>query len=436
VIGPIRRLVPLVVVLVALCLGIAPSVVRAALPLVVHLPQGTEAEALAVGPEGELWFAGVRRGADAANVSGRIAGDGSVEEFPVPESGSEPGVGDLTLGPDGNMWFTEPAAGRIDFESPDGGRPGILVLPDPNSRPTGLATVGNSIWTTLEATGALLVTYPKTATGAEYGVPESEPSLLSLGGDGSLWIIDGGGSELLRKPPAGRSISFPIPDIAKGADLTDIVTGPEGNLWLSQSDGPYVARFQPESPRYTRFELPFEGGGGFSLISNGPRHDIWFAGGGFIGSITSNGHWFGAPTCALGSCATLTALAEGPEGGLWFAAGGTVARFEPPRLSAGPSGRLLAKGRSTATTRLACSGGAAGQHCQGKLEMRSAKGPGRSLGSVRFGILTGNTRKVTINLTRAVAAELARDGRLAVRLVARTDGKVSATHIAVLRAAE
>ena len=431
-IAPIRRLVPMVVVLVAFCAGLAPGAARAALPDLVHLPKGTEAEALAVGPEGELWFAGVRRGAGAANVSGRIADDGKVEEFPVPESGSQPGVGDLTLGPDGNMWFTEPAAGRIDFESPDGGRPGILVLPDPNSRPTGLATVGNSIWTTLEATGGLLVTYPATARGVESNLTGARPSAITLGAEGSLWLIDQATSELVRKHPGGSSITFPTPNFAAGAEFTDIVSGPDGNLWLSQSDGPYVSRFEPGSSGYTRFELSLDGG--FSLISNGPRHDIWFAGEGRIGSITSNGHWFATPTCAVRGCATVTALAEGPEGALWFAAaGGTVGRFEPPPLSANLRGGLVAKGRAKATTSLACRGGAAGQHCQGKLEMRAAKGPGRSLGSVRFGIVTGNTRKVTLNLTGAAAAELARDGKIPVRLVARIGGKVSATRVTVLR---
>jgi streptogramin lyase len=414
VISPNRQLVPLLVVLVAFCAGLAPGAAHAALPAVVHLPKGTEAEALAVGPEGDLWFAGVRRGANAANVSGRIAGDGSIEEFPVPESGSAPGIGDLTLGPDGNMWFTEPAAGRIDFESPDGGRPGILVLPDPSSRPTGLATVENSIWTTLEATGGLLVTYPATARGVESNLTGARPSAITLGAEGSLWLIDEATSELVRKHPGGRSITFPVPNFAKGAE--------------------FISRVEPGGPHYIRFELPLDGG--FSLISNGPRHDIWFAGEGRIGSITSNGHWFATPTCAVRGCATVTALTEGPEGALWFAAGGgTVGRFEPPPLSAGLRGGLVAKRMAKATTSLECRGGAAGQHCQGKLEMRSVKGPGRPLGSVRFGLVTGNTRKVTINLTGAAAAELARDGKLPVRLVARIGGKVSATRTTVLRGA-
>jgi hypothetical protein len=67
--------------------------------------------------------------------------------------------------------------------------------------------------------------------------------------------------------------------------------------------------------------------------------------------------------------------------------------------------------------------------------MLPAKGPGHRLGSARFGIVTGTTRKATLNLTRAAAAELARDEKLPVRLVARIGGKVSARRDAVLRGA-
>ncbi len=429
---PVRRLVPIVALVAALCVGLLPAAADAAMPAVIHLPKGTEAEALAVGPEGDLWFAGVRRRGEWADVSGRIAADGSVEEFPVPESAAAPGVGDLTLGPDGNMWFTEPNAGRIDFEAPSGGGPGVLVLPDASSRPTGLATVGSTIWTTLEGAGELLVTYPKTATGRSYGAARGQPSQIALDDHGSLWVIVAGGSGLLRKPVSGSSISLQTPNFAKGAKFTDVVDGPDGNIWLSQSDGPYISRVEPEIPRYTRFELAVQGG--FSLISDGPREDLWYAGGGRIGSITDDGRWVGKPTCALPGCPPVAALTEGPEGGLWFASGGTIARFEPAPLSVTFTSGLNAQGSSHATLRLACDGGAAAQRCQGKIEILPSKGPGGRLGSGLFNIRTGEARKLRLNLAQATVEELKRAGKLQVRLVARIAGKVSATRHTVLRA--
>jgi hypothetical protein len=68
--------------------------------------------------------------------------------------------------------------------------------------------------------------------------------------------------------------------------------------------------------------------------------------------------------------------------------------------------------------------------------MLPAKGSGRPLGSVRLGLVTGTAKKVTLSLTGAAAAELARSGKLPVRLVARIGGKVSTRRSAVLRGAK
>lgn len=401
----------------------------------VHLPQETKAEALAVGPEGNLWFAGSHRGADAANVVGRITG-GALDERRVPEPDSVLGVGDLTLGPDGNMWFTEPVADRIDFESPAGGNPGQLVLPSPGSRPTGIVTVGDEIWATLEGTGRLAKITPATGSGADYTLPPGwRPSALALGSDQALWVVDAAGPELARKPPAGRTIIYPPPKFAKGAKYSDIVAGPDDKLWISQFDGPYIGRLEAEAskPKYTRFELPIKRG--ISTVSNGPHHDIWFATGGRIGSIDTKGRTYGAPACAIHSCAPVEALAEGSEGALWFAAGGTIGRFEPPSFSVSLGSRLVAKGKAQAITEIGCSGGAAGQRCQGKLELLPPNGSGGRLGSARFGILTSLTRMVTLNLSRAGRKGVALKGKLPVRLVARLGGRVVASRNLVLHAA-
>jgi virginiamycin B lyase len=430
---PLRRLVSLLLALGAIAFVLAPAAGAAGHPL-VRLPGGTEAQALAIGPEGDLWFAGVRRGADAANVVGRISAAGQiVDEASVPNSASTPGVGALVAGPEGDMWFTEPAANRIERVAP-GGRPEGFQVPKPGSRPTGIVRLGGSLWATLEGVGAIAEIHPVGEASEFTLTPGWRPTQLALGGDSALWIIGADSSELVRKPPTGRSISFPIPKFAAGAQPSDIVAGPEGSLWMSQSDGPYVSRLETEPVEYTRLKLPLDEG--FSLISNGPARDMWFAGGGRIGSVTVDGRLFARPTCALAGCATVTAIAEGPEGGLWFAAGGKVGRFEPPPLAAASSGRLLAKGKKRATTTVICEGGAAGQRCQGKLEMRPAKGSGGRLGSVRFGVVTGTARKVTLNPSRAAAADLARDGRLPVRLVARIGGKVSSARAVVLAAAK
>lgn len=432
-----RRLVPSLVALFALCAALAPAVACAGqgAARIVYLPQGTEAEALAVGPEGSLWFAGAHRGAEPANVVGRIIAGGALDEEKVPVSASVLGVGDLTLGPEGNMWFTEPAANRIERVVP-GGAPAGFTLPIAGSRPTGIVTVGGSLWATLEGIGRLEEINPASAMGTEYTLPVGwRPSALTFGGDKALWMVNAAAPEVARRPPAGSTITYPPPNSSKGAKYSDIVAGPDGNLWIGQSDGPSIDKLEAEAsnPRYKRFELPIKGG--ISTLSKGPHHDIWFAVGGRIGSIDTQGRSWGKPVCAAHDCTPVKALTEGPGGALYYAAGGTIGRFEPAPFAIAVRSGLRRNGRTQVTISLACSGGAAGQRCQGKLELLPRNRSAGRLGSGRYKILTSYSESVNLNLSRTARTELAKQGKLPARLVVTLGGRVVAGRNLVLHAA-
>jgi hypothetical protein len=61
---------------------------------------------ITVGADGNLWFT-----EELGNRIGRITTGGIVTEFPIPTPGSRP-IG-ITTGPDGNIWFTEATANKI-----------------------------------------------------------------------------------------------------------------------------------------------------------------------------------------------------------------------------------------------------------------------------------------------------------------------------------
>lgn len=71
---------------------------------------------IVAGPDGNLWFTeyGFEElpGFPDTNLGlvGRITPSGVISEFPIP-AGSSYG-GDITAGPDGNLWFTEPSRGN------------------------------------------------------------------------------------------------------------------------------------------------------------------------------------------------------------------------------------------------------------------------------------------------------------------------------------
>src|SRR5262249_45016316 len=67
---------------------------------------------ITLGPDGNLWFT------EAANQVGRITPDGTVSEFTVPTFPG--GLRGITAGPDGNVWFTEASPHHLGRLTPDG----------------------------------------------------------------------------------------------------------------------------------------------------------------------------------------------------------------------------------------------------------------------------------------------------------------------------
>ena len=61
---------------------------------------------ITVGPDGNLWFTDSGLG-----MIGRITPSGQVTEFKVPYQFSRPAY--IVTGPDGNLWFTDPGSGAI-----------------------------------------------------------------------------------------------------------------------------------------------------------------------------------------------------------------------------------------------------------------------------------------------------------------------------------
>jgi streptogramin lyase len=108
---------------------IAPDGTVSDFPLPVHQPSTPELDplrmTLTVGPDGNIWFSD-----PYANQIGNIAPDGTVTEYAVPTPDSFPAG--ITTGPDGNIWFTELGSGQI----------GELVLNDGPSAETPAAKAG------------------------------------------------------------------------------------------------------------------------------------------------------------------------------------------------------------------------------------------------------------------------------------------------------
>jgi streptogramin lyase len=181
-----------------------------------------------------------------AAAAGPLAGQ-TFTQFPLtPGSGPK----EITLGPDGNLWFAEWDGDRIGRMTP-GGVLTEFVLPI-GTRPIGV-TVGpdNAIWftehgagyvTRMDLTGAITHRYPgSVATTFITGSPVG----LTTGADGNLWFVEHQANFVGRivpgTPTGTPATMYAIPDAA-ACPLAQcgpygITSGPDGNLWFTQEQG-------------------------------------------------------------------------------------------------------------------------------------------------------------------------------------------------------
>jgi streptogramin lyase len=259
------------------------------------LPRGSAPVEITMGAEGNLWFTELRR-----NQIGRITPSGQVTEFRLDRTETPRA---LTAGPEGNIWFTAWRLDRIGRVTPSG----------------------------------QVTEFP--VAGAEH-----ELGSIVAGSDGNLWFTDG--NKIGRITPSGQLTDFPLPARQESEDLT---AGPDGNLWFNTvtiTDRNKIGRITP-SGQITEFPIPCHSqclnrpGGG--LITTGPDGNLWFTTGGasplgrflgepgpLIGQVTPSGQVADFRRSIEGEPSD---LASGPDGNLWFTES-VKARFKPKSVQA------------------------------------------------------------------------------------------------------
>ena len=154
------------------------------------LPSGAQTgTGMARGSDGALWFS-------EARAMGRVTPGGAISEYPV--AAAQWGPGDIALGADNNIWYA--GANNNDPSSP--ARAGDLGAITP---------------------AGVLTTYTAPSNGPVSG--------MALGADGNMWY--GRGSTLGRITPAGLITELTPMNGSAGIGVTDLVTGPDGNLWIA-----------------------------------------------------------------------------------------------------------------------------------------------------------------------------------------------------------
>ena len=206
--------VGLVSALVALTFALPAAAPAAPFGSIAQFNSGLQASpalfSVAPGPDGNMWFAEPASLVGGSSAIGRATPTGTITEF---STGLNVGATPLSIapGPDGNMWFTDngttPAIGKID---PATGT--IEEFGESDGLPAGSAPGGDIAF-----------------IGSGWGI--------APGPDGNVWFTDSGSTKGIgRITPAGAITEFSagLPATSKPAGLA---AGPDGNLWFADHSG-------------------------------------------------------------------------------------------------------------------------------------------------------------------------------------------------------
>lgn len=150
--------------------------------------------AAAPAPKTLIWFTEANGGGFA--MIGRLDYP-RLQQFSVTTPGE---LVDIVEGPDGGIWFTDPAQNEVGRMPPGGGSATKYLLPSASSQPHSIAAGSDgNLWVTLKASGKLARITPEGEV-LELCIPspDSAPTQLAAGPDGNLWFIESATGKLGR----------------------------------------------------------------------------------------------------------------------------------------------------------------------------------------------------------------------------------------------
>ncbi|MHB1561359.1 MAG: virginiamycin B lyase family protein [Isosphaeraceae bacterium] len=278
---------------------VSPSNPSAPVQISQGISSGAGPTGMTAGPNGELWFTEQNLG----QIGVYNPANGVVTEYQLPISSSPGAAADqnsspfgITLGPDGNIWFTEQRDNLIGMINPatapqTGGivavSSGVVTVYSAGlagTGPTELASAGGKLWIT-ELNGNSIGEFDPNNPGA--GVTQialngtSSPQTLGIAfAGGNLWVGErtpqgAGKTALVSINPANPSqqVQYAVPS---GSGVFNVAAGSDGNVWFTESNdnigmispsaaSPAAVEFSTGNPNSTT-----------NWIATGPDGNVWF----------------------------------------------------------------------------------------------------------------------------------------------------------------
>ena len=312
--------------LTALALSTGGAAAQTAPVRSVPIRGGSQPFAVTMGDDGNFWFTL----SNSTNIA-RLTPRGMINYIRTP-SLSNPAF--ITPGPDGNIWFGEGSTGKIASVTPTG------VITEHQFSFFGVSvgiTTGSdgNIWFTDQTDHAVWRFELSTGTFTEFPTPtpNSFPGDITTGSDGNMWFTEFAANAIGRITTAGAITIFPLSH-AKSAPR-GITNGPDGALWFVEQNNHYpldgrrtkgpvpnynyygrIGRINPQTHQISEWTLPTPNTYPEGIVGRGNK--LWFAEtSGYVGEIDATSHViheYSVPVQASGP----RDVALGSDDQLWF----------------------------------------------------------------------------------------------------------------------
>ncbi|HEY7062701.1 MAG TPA: Virginiamycin B lyase [Chloroflexota bacterium] len=296
---------------------------------------------IAAGDDGSIWLTYF---APNQNKIGRVRPDLTYTDYHLRTPLSGPY--EITNGPDGAMWFTEPGRNAIGRITPDG-ICSHIPLSSPASALFGIAAGHDgAIWFAENNTNRIMRT---TVSGRVEQVAQlttsGGPWHIAPGLNGIMWFTAGSDAARLHSiRPDGHVDFYELP--RNGTVVGDIAVAPDGAVWFTEPRDDQIGRMIADVS-IVEMVVPTPDARPIG-ITYGPDGAIWFteSGAGKIGRITTDGQIteFELP----GPDNDPSDIVAGRDGALWFnyhtaprvgriTLDGSIVTYGPEFLGAGES---------------------------------------------------------------------------------------------------
>ncbi len=241
-----------------------------------RLPKGRESLeplGLGVSNSGEVWFT------DAITESiARLSPDGRVTGFRLPTGITQ--FGRLAVAPDGGVWFTDSWSNAIVRLHQGQFTPFEPTTPSAN--PFGVVVDAHgTAWATLQTANRLVrITAEGQKSELELPTRSAGPTDIAIDANGAVWFLELRAGKIGRFA-GGRFDEFSVPN--QQAGLTSLAVAPDGTVWLAALREHKLLRLRDGT--FTDFQLSRPGARPFGVAVDG-LGNVWYTDlGGWLGRL-------------------------------------------------------------------------------------------------------------------------------------------------------